>query len=383
MSRLHALCLTLLLLSLLPSAAPAQEGYPPADSEVVFKARLFDSSPEALSFLRRLRGLQAVRLALDEAQKYTGLALEADLLSWIDGEMLLAVVRTGEESPFSTLFRNFAGSSEYSSVQLNLQTLYNAVELYQLDKQQLPPNLEGLVPDYAAALPSDPPGVVYELKTVEDGWEIRASFPPELSHLGPAPWIDSGNNLHPESPSGGPPSLNLVVGLRVADRSRAERALGKLLPRLNGVPGVTVETGPDRWSVATPVVNLEARLTSRWFLLTDTPTLLDSTAAALEGKGPSMLSNPRWQSVADRLPPDPDSLLFVDVEGMLAHWRGLGIPDQTLREALISVKALAGVSYVQPDQVVTEFFLRIDPPAGHPLAALLQVPGHDEFPLLR
>lgn len=369
---------SLLLLLLFAVPVRAEEGYPPVDSEAVVAGRMFDSSREAVRFLHRLKALPWIRAGVVELEKALEIKLEGDFLDWMDGRVVLAVVRTGDKSPF---YRFFGSESDdpRRDIQFNLQTLYNAVELYQLDKNELPPSVESLVPDYLAAIPSDPEGVTYRLEPGPEGtWTLSTTYQGE-----PGPTINSHNELTPDLESEEMPHLNLVVAFREHDAAQARRAMGKLLPRLTKLPGVSVEEAPDGWDVGTLFFSVAVRSSEHWLVFTDAAELAAPSLASLEGRGPSLTSNPRWQEVREHLPGEFRNWIFVDVTGIVAHWPGLKIEDPMLRQAVESIHAVAGTTTYTSDVVSSDFFVRIDPPPGHPLAELLEAPGPSELTLLR
>lgn len=370
--------LLLLLILLLFAPVPAEEGYPPTDSEVVVAGRMFESSRAALAFLHRLRALPWIRDGLGELEKALEIKLEGDFLDWMDGRVVLAVVRTDDRSPFHHLLGGEAEDPQ-RDIQFNLQTIYNAIEMYQLDKSNLPPDLESLVPDYLAALPARPEGVTYRLEPRDGGWIVTTTF-----QGAPGPTIDHENNLTPELAAEGFPHLNLVVAFRASDAARAKRAMGRLLPRLTNLPGITVEEVPaGGWDVSTLLFALAVRQSPHWLVFTDNPALAEPSLASLEGEAPSLTSNPRWQGIREHLPGSFRNWVFVDVSGIVTHWPGLKMEDRVLQQALESVQAIAGTTSYSKDVVVSDFFVRIDAPQDHPLGQLLAAPGPTELSLLR
>lgn len=373
---LWLLCLLVLLLP-----AGAQDGYPPIDSELVFSGRMFDSSTSAVRFLRRLKALPWMRAGLAESEKALGIKLEGDFLDWMDGRVVLAVVRTDDRSPLHHLFAETPESAE-CTIAFNLQTLHNGVAMYQLEKSKLPPDLESLVPEYIAGLPEEPSGVIYRIEPGAEGaWSIQTTY-----QGAPGPSINSENELTPELDvtMGETPRLNLILAFRVDDFERARLALSRLLPRLANFPGISVEqAGNSGWDVATPPLSLAARLSPHWLVLTDNSSLAEPGLQSLEGQAPSLTSNPRFEEALSHLPERFRNYFFVDVAGILGHWPGLKMDDPVLQQALESVQSVAGTTSYRADQVVSEFFVRLTPPAEHPLGQLLSDPGPTELTLLR
>ncbi|GMU57612.1 MAG: hypothetical protein AMXMBFR33_67580 [Candidatus Xenobia bacterium] len=373
---LWLLCLLVLLLP-----AGAQDGYPPVDSELVFSGRMFDSSTAAVRFLRRLKALPWMRAGLTQTEKALGIKLEGDFLDWMDGRVVLAIVRTDDRSPLHHLFGETPESAE-RTIAFNLQTLYNGVAMYQLEKSKLPPDLESLVPEYIAALPEEPSGVTYRIEPGAEGaWSIQTTY-----QGAPGPSINSENELTPELDvaMGETPRLNLVLSFRVYDVERARLALSRLLPRLENFPGITVEqAGNSGWDVATPPLSVAARLSPHWLVFTDNSSLAEPSLQSLEGQAPSLTSNPRFQEALSHLPERFRNYFFVDVAGILGHWPGLKMDDPVLQQALESVQSVAGTTSYRSDQVVSEFFVCLAPPAEHPLGQLLSDPGPTELTLLR
>ncbi len=369
--------LWLLLTGLLAIPVRAEQGYPPENSEVVIAGQMFESSRSAVKFLHRLKALPWIRAGVVEIEKALEIRLEGDFLDWMDGRVVAAVVRTDERSPF----HHFFGEEEEDPVrdiQFNLQTIYNGVEMYQLDKSKLPPDLESLVPDYLAAIPSEPEGVTYHLEPKGDGWIVTTTF-----QGAPGPTIDSQNNLTPEIDTEYP-RLNLIVAFRTHDAAAAKTAMSRLLPRLTNVPGITVEDAREGgWEITTLFFSLSVRQSPHWLLCTDNPALADPSLKALEGEGPSLTSNPRWLEVREHLPEEFRNWVFVDVTGIVTHWPGLKMEDPVLQKALESVHAIAGTTTYSPNVVVSDFFVRIEAPADHPLGQLLAAPGPSELALLR
>ncbi len=373
------LWLLCLLVMLLP--ARAEQGYPPLDSELVFSGRMFDSSTSALRFLRRLTALPWMRAGLKETEKAMGIKLEGDFLDWMDGRVVLAVVRTDGRSPLHHLFGKTPESPE-RTIAFNLQTLYNGVAMYQLERGKLPLDLESLVPEYIAALPAEPTEVTYRIEPGAEGaWSIQTTY-----QGAPGPSINSENELTPELDvaEGEMPRLNLILAFRVDDVSRARQALARLVPRLANFPGFTVEqAGDSGWDVAMPLFSVATRLSSHWLLLTDNPTLAEPGLSSLEGQAASLSSNPRFQRALIHLPERFRNYFFVDVAGIVGHWPGLKMDDPVLQGALESVQSVAGTTSYRADVVVSEFFVCLTPPAEHPLGKLLSDPGPTELTLLR
>lgn len=371
--------LSLLLLLSLGLPSRAEEGYPPVNSEVVVAGRLFDSSSSAVKFLRRLKALPWIRAGVTSLEKTLEIKLEGDFLDWMDGRVVAAVVRLDDRSPFHRFFGE-TPADPVRDIQFNLQTIYNAIEMYQLDKSKLPPDVESLVPDYLAALPSSPEGVTYRLEPQgEGGWIVSTTY-----QGAPGPTIDNQNNLTPEMEAESFPRLNLMVAFRCQDQARAKVAMGRLLPRMTNLPGITVEEAEEGgWDVSTLFFAVAVRQSPHWLIFTDNPALAGPGLASLEGEAPSLATNPRWLEVREHLPPKFRNWVFVDATDILTHWPGFKMEDAVLQQALESVHAIAGTTTYSKDAVISEFFVRIEAPPEHPLGRLLSAPGPSELALLR
>lgn len=372
MPRFTPTAVLLLALAFAAPAVRAEAPRAPEGAEILIQGRILPPPAETRRWVERLKGYELVQRGLDYLDDEVGIDLERDVLSWVEGSAMAAIVRTGDESPISRAVRNQELGRKYDACDSDLQVVFSALLSYQDIQGKAPETLQELVPDYL----SDG----YDLSNVRytrqgKGWTLTCAFPEgsDLAAAGAtAPVLDQdGNRTEGKRPDDAP--LNLIVALKVVDPAIASRRTREILAKIGEPP-----TGEGPMKVPDTDMVLDVR--NGWMVLADDPALLPRAAAALGGgaKVPEGLAR-----MLRHVGPDPDLFLYVDVPDIVGHWRDLDIQDERLRQALASVKGAILATYAEERHVVTDSFLALEPPAGHPLAALLQGGAENRLQVLR
>lgn len=354
--------LVLLLVALFAAAPPARAEAPrsPEGAEILLQGRLLPPPAETLRWVERLRGFALFDRAFESLEEDLGVDLEQDVLSWIEGTAMAAVVRTGEESPVSRRVRRQDLIRRWNACNSRLWAANAAVQEHVESFNRPPETLEELVPDFVSDA-EELQGLRYDRRG--KAWTLACVFPEgsDLALESTPPAIDAeGNPTGGSAPEETP--MNLAVSLKVTDPALAERKVRELLAKL-GAPsaeGVLVLPGPNPMRVD---------VGGGWLTLTDNGEVLPRVNAALAGRTPVA---PGLARMLKTVPADPDFFLYVDVPGLVSHWRATPLEDPALLEALHSVRGAILASYASKDRVLTDTFLAMEAPQGTPLAAFLE-----------
>ena len=371
MTRLLPFLILLLAVVATSPASRAEAPRAPEGAEILLQGRLLPPPAETRRMVERLRGYELFDRGLELLKSELGVDLQEDVLSWVEGTVVAAVVRTGDESPISGHMRRQELVRQYFGASNRLWVVQSALNTYAETEGKPPEKLADLVPDYLAEA-GDVEGFRYERKGRT--WTLACVFP-EGSELAafPTPSMDEeGNLVEVPAPTAGP--VNFSVSLRVTDPALADRKLRGLLAR-SGMP-VAAE-GPLVLPASEPV-RLEVR--GSWLTATDNPEVLPRVYAGLSGRAPL---DPGLARMLASVPANPDFLVYVDVPGILAHWKGLPPGEAAWLEALRAVKGFIVATHVRKERVLTESFLALEPSPGHPLARLLQGPEETRMGLAR
>lgn len=351
MARLVSILL-LLLVAMAPPAARAQAPRSPQGAEVLLAGRILSPPDQTRALLDRLHGYALYERGLELFKEETGMDLEEDILACLEGTALAAIVRLGEESPLSIQARRQELTSQWNRQRRKVRRVQDALSAHVGEKGAPPDSLSELG-SFLAEVGADIEGLEYRRKG--DSWTLRCSFPAKsdlAAHSTPPGFDAEGNE------SGTPPEAlpwNLAVALRVTDPARALRSARRLLDE---------GFGP---SAALRPLHLETR--GPWLILTDNPATLPRMRAALEG-APRVPAN--LARMLEQVPERPESLFFVDVAGVLEHWKDLPVQDPATLELLRSARGFLMAAWPTRDRVLVEGFLALEPPAGHPLRPLLE-----------
>lgn len=280
--------------------------------------------------------------------------LEADILTCLEGTAVVAIVRLGDESPLSIQARRQGLITRWKRQRRKVRRVQEAVSSY-VEEKGTPPDSLSELDAFLTEVGADVEGLDY--RRAGDSWTLKASFPAkgDLAAHSTAPGFDAEGQEVGTPPVAVP--ANLTVALRVTDPARALRSARRLL-----------EKGLEVDGRAAPL-HLETR--SGWLILADNPQTLPAMRSALKGtpEVPESLAR-----LLGQVPQSPESFLFVDVAGMLEHWKDLPVQDPEVLALLHSLKGAILATYATRDRVLVEGFLAVDLPAEHPLRALLEGP---------
>lgn len=370
--RLTALVCVLTLAFAAP-AVRAEAPRAPEGAEILVQGRLLPPPEETRRLLERLKGYALVERGLEMLHDEHGIDVERDILSWVEGSAMAAIIRTGEESPLSRAVRSGELETKYSEFDGQLQLVFSALLSYQDIQGKPPETLQQLIPDYLSE--------GFDLSQMRytrqgKGWTLTGAFPEgsDLAASGATPPVldQDGNRTEGKRPP--EPRLNFVVAVKVTDPALAARKVREILAKAGEAPS---GDGPMSLPGDDDTV-LDVR--NGWIIAADDATLLPRASAALSGKSPVPANLAR---MLRQVPENPDLFLYVDVPDIVAHWRGLEIEDERLRQALGSVKGAVLATYADDRRMITDSFIALEPPAGHPLATLLQGDSENRLTLLR
>ncbi len=360
MARLLSI-LVLILLALAPPGARAQAPRAPQGAEILLQGRLLPPPGETRAWLERLRGYALFERGLELFQEETGLNLEADVLSCLEGTAVVAILRVGEESPLSIQAGRQRLITRWKQERRKLRRVQEAVSSY-VEEKGAPPDSLAELDSFLEEVGADVEGLEY--RRVGDSWTLKCSFPKkgDLAAHSTAPGFDAEGVEFGAPPQDLP--LNLTLALRVTDAPRALRSARHLLDQ---------GFGPNGGSAP---LHLES--SPGWLILTDNPQTLASMRSALKGNArvPEGLAR-----MLGRVPERPESFLFLDVAGVVEHWKDLPVQDPAAWALLRSLKGAILATYATRDRVLLEGFLAVDLPAGHPLRLPLEGPTDQRLDL--
>ncbi|MGE0495921.1 MAG: hypothetical protein AB7S38_42340 [Vulcanimicrobiota bacterium] len=351
------------ILCLLGLMAPAWAQLP-AESEMALSGRLAPPGTTLDQTYQRLMKYPLFRLARDTFEQELGVRISEDVLSWLGGEVHIAIVRSGEESPLSRYARRTNLRRDYDRVISEVGRVGNAIEDYQRENDKLPESLEVLEPDYLYS-PVDVPEGVSFLYTVtpEGGFRVRTVFDPEatVAQAGPAPVYEDGL-IEPSYGNFEIGPLDFLLEIELKDPEAAKQGLGRLFgPAVDGF-----------WRSPDADFALIMTIRGKWLLVADSPEAMTAGARALTGPGLEAL--PEYVKARQSVLLRPDAFGFINFKAILAHWRA-DTPPPPMVEFVRAAPWLAVASRYTPDEVDAEILLALELPADGPLSELSSLHG--------
>ncbi len=340
----------------------------PATSEVALSGKMGVEGSDLSSTYARLEKYPLFRIGVEYLEAETGLNLKTDLIQWVGDEIHLAVVRVGPESPFYLLWRDYQIREAYDGAVRDLYDLGREIDLFREENEGRLPDSVAEVEEQISYPLSRPQGVDY-LYTVTPAGEftLKAVFEEGalVAQGGPPPEFRDGL-VEPSAAILASQPIQFLVMLELRQPSRARQHFEALAVRLFG------ESGMEPLSVS---------VIDQYLVFSDSPKVLARVEETLKGKRQSLETTPLYKSVAKQFASRPDSILLVDIASVLKHWPA-PVPAQ-LDQIVSALPWFGGASHYYGDHVVTELFLAIEPPDGHPLENLLAMSANrSQFPVL-
>jgi hypothetical protein len=342
----------------------------PVTTQVFASGDMLPPPEQTAELLNRIQANPAVdwlteQLPFQLPPNFTDLAL-----GWVQGEITVAWVRSGERSVVDQFNRREQQELAYQELERKLGYLGPEVERFRKKFKRLPTGWnEMVVRKVRKSVPTSPHGEFVLLPT---GVTVRYRGELQLAQLAAPPLWKFGGGLQAQKRQPHPPS-NVLVAIRSADDAKCREALRRLVEAGSGLKAAQGDTWT--WQYAENYSPLTLQLQAGYLVASDNAGLVTrylGNNTAEQG----LDTNPRYQFQRRQLPDSEgdSTFAFLDLEDLLATTSAFG----DIPQAAKACRSLGFVYHDTPSNTSilptagrAEGMLQLrDPVPGTPPAAL-------------
>lgn len=316
------LAIALLLLPSLAAANPDPVARKlPVSTQVFASGDMLPPPHQTAELLNRIEANPAVDWLLEQLPFQLPPDFADLALGWVDGEITLAWVRTGDRSVVDQFNRREQQELAYAELERKVGFLGAEVQRFQKKFKRMPASWQEMVSrKVRKTVPASPHGDFVLLK---DGVSVRYKGELKLDELAAAPIWRLGKGLQTQKRQMSPPT-NLFLAIKSADDAKCREALRRLV---EAGSGLQAGAEPDTWNSSLEKGHspLRLKLGGGYLVASDNPALItgylgNSTLAGLD-------QNPRYRFQRAQLPDSngDSTFAFVDLEDILQTTSAFGM----------------------------------------------------------
>lgn len=300
----------------------------PEQTEILFTLSLgnFSSYSFPVDLIYRLKNFKAFDYFISQFQKDIDFDMTKDFLSWIRGDIHMAVVKTGSTSPVMDLFIRSRDVGHLTLCKINMHEIAGELGRYHKKEGAYPPSLETIRKDFIEGLPGCPSGGTYSYEVSRDRNEYtlecrggRHKEDNNIYHL----IYTSATGLKVkelESESGHRAAANIICLIAVKDPEKARASLLRILTRFKTRSNTSFEESTyGGWTLYVPKGGIKGSfaMTREYICFSDVPDLLKAAIDTANRKRPSLPSNARFIRHLRNVSENATITFFADVHEII------------------------------------------------------------------
>ncbi|MGV8122218.1 MAG: DUF3352 domain-containing protein [Candidatus Xenobiia bacterium LiM19] len=342
----------------------------PKETEILFTLSLgnFSSYSFPVDLIYRLKNFKAFDNSISEFQKNIELDMTKDFLSWIRGDIYMAVVKTGSTSPVLDLFKRSKEVGHLTLCKINMHEISGELGRYHKKEGNYPPSIETMKENFIEGLPVCPAGGTYSYEVSTDRNEYT------LECRGERHKEDNATYRLIYSPSRGlevkelenegshRAAANIICVIAVKDPEKARESLQRILSRFKTRSSTSFEESTyGGWTLYVPKSGIKGSfaITREYVCFSDLPELLKTTIDTANRKRPSLPSNGRFIKHMRNVSENSTITLFADVHEILGESTELVTKDSLGQELLRSCEFIGLWATLQKKSISGEAVLSL------------------------